>query len=327
MRWAKDGREHDFQPIFIVGHPRSGTTLVANILGRHAEIAATPESHFATVVVKQLDLWAKEGPERLVANLLKSTNLRDFGLTPEQVLTRLAQRKVISPPFLLRCCLEAYASQQDKPRIAEKTPVHIRCLPLLAHWYPQAKFVWVIRDARDAILSLKRVGWASSNDWRLGLEWARNVSLALSFERRCPHAMHRLYFERMLTEPVPELTRVHHFLGVQFDAQQLVAQDESSVIPKWEEAWKWRARLALDARRATSWKQAGDHTTIWRLNAMLGTYLHKLGYGETELTGCPMMTRGVGRMLGLASVAMFNERVYFALEPIYRLVERAWQQS
>lgn len=327
MKWAKDGRENDFEPIFIVGHPRSGTTLVANILGRNAAIAATPESHFATAIVDRLDRWANEGPERLVAKLLQSTNLRDFDLTPERVLARLAAREVVSPAYLLRCCLEEYAGQRGKPRVAEKTPVHIRRLPLLAHWYPRAKFVWVVRDARDSILSLKQVSWASSNDWRLGLEWARNASLALSFERRCPHAIHRLYFEQMLTDPVSELARVHRFLAVKFDEQQLMAQDKAAVIPKWEEGWKWRARGDLDARRASAWKQNGSRETICRLNAMLGTYLRQLGYGETELANCPMTTRLVGGMLGRALPALFNERLYFALEPMYRMVEKVWRRA
>ena len=33
-------------PIFVVGHPRSGTTLLASMLGRHPDIASTPESLF-----------------------------------------------------------------------------------------------------------------------------------------------------------------------------------------------------------------------------------------------------------------------------------------
>ena len=40
----------DFAPVFVVGYPRSGTTLLATLLGRHSELAATPESHFVDEV-------------------------------------------------------------------------------------------------------------------------------------------------------------------------------------------------------------------------------------------------------------------------------------
>ena len=76
-------------PIFVVGHARSGTTLLATLLGRHPHLAATPETHFFNEGRYALSPHYKAGPGK-VSRRISTTRLRHFEFT-ETELTSILQ--------------------------------------------------------------------------------------------------------------------------------------------------------------------------------------------------------------------------------------------
>src|SRR5512143_952046 len=96
-------------PVFIVGAPRSGTTLVAVLLDRHSNIAIGPETQFYTEFIPKN--WARRTPntyEELVDSALAFKRIADFNLEGEELL-RQFRKYDLSFANLLRAIIEVHA--------------------------------------------------------------------------------------------------------------------------------------------------------------------------------------------------------------------------
>ncbi|MFN8623183.1 MAG: sulfotransferase, partial [Chloroflexota bacterium] len=116
-------------PIFVVGTPRSGTTLLAAMLGAHPDIDCGPETRFFSWLERAdrpalLDPRTWPGP---ATDFVLSLRLQDspvhelFGVTPDQVRAALAARRP-SMAAMLESLTATRAAAHGKPRWAEKTP-------------------------------------------------------------------------------------------------------------------------------------------------------------------------------------------------------------
>ncbi len=283
-----------FEPIFIVGCPRSGTTLLAAMLDRHSLIAVPPETLFFRDILPRLPRGATLH-ETLVTGFMNGQTTAHLHLERD-VLEARFRRYAPDAPHLLRAVLEEYAARQGKLRPAEKTPVHLHYVPLILRWYPRAKVICLVRDGRDVALSMMRVPWAH-DDLRLhSLMWNECARLALRFEKQFPDRFLRLPFEALVNFPVESLQAVDSFVGVPFEARQLDISIETAVVPEWENDWKAKAKSAPDAARGGAWKRAATPSQKCLMNAAMRRFLRRLGYRETTLRNCPAAQRAALRL-------------------------------
>jgi Flp pilus assembly protein TadD len=129
------------QPIFIIGFPRSGTTLVEQILCSHSAVRAGGELTFIGEV-RKLTNHLFPGPEPFPENLAQSwTADRRYAAT------------LFRDYYLARA--EAYGlAQPDRPFFTDKMPFNEIYLPLLKMAFPQAKIVHVVRHPLDVCVSM-----------------------------------------------------------------------------------------------------------------------------------------------------------------------------
>lgn len=244
-----------FRPVFVVGCPRSGTTLLSVMLDRHSEVAVPPETHFAARVVpyafpesSKISSGIEALPVQAVRDLLHRTPLNDLKLDPAAVIMRLRGCPA-SPATLLRSVLEEYAARRNKPKVAEKTPGHELYVEQLSAWFPQARFVWIVRDGRAVVKSQRRMHWIHEPIWQLSLHWRRSAIQALRFEAAHPDNIFRVRYEDLLRDPHRTLGPLHRFLGIRLEPQQLRPNGPSGVIPACENGWKMKANQPIDVRR------------------------------------------------------------------------------
>ncbi len=151
------------EPIFIVGMPRSGTTLVRMILNSHSKIAIAPETHFFLLFWSKRfrygNLRRDDNFQRLWNDLTKCKYFRDLRLNNVQNIYNELFAGERSYKAIFEKLLKQYAKQNNKIRWGEKTPGHIKYLHTILSFYPYAKIIHVIRDPRDVALSLKKVPW------------------------------------------------------------------------------------------------------------------------------------------------------------------------
>ena len=136
-------------PLFVLGVSRSGTTLLRVILDRSPGIAIPDETFF----IPQL---AHRHPGTVdVASFLddlrRLPRLAAWDVPADDLAARL--RPGMRTGEAIAAVFSAYAAKHGKPRWGDKTPQYMRHLDLIDRLFPDAQYVHLIRDGRDAALA------------------------------------------------------------------------------------------------------------------------------------------------------------------------------
>ncbi len=225
-------------PIIILGVPRSGTTLLRTMLDAHPNIACGPETP-----------WLAEHQPSTLLGLIRAMVEPEHGYCksyqqPAQVVHRAARH------FLDEVML-AYAHARGKTRWAEKTPNNALHLDALHDILPDAKWVWITRDALDvaqsSALAADRTGIAPLYGKALRLAPRRTAPLTalaatlrwINWNRRIERfldgkAFHHLTYESLVCAPHAELRRLCDSIGEPFDDAMLAYDKTRHDLPAWE---------------------------------------------------------------------------------------------
>ncbi|MEO8748557.1 MAG: sulfotransferase, partial [Rhodanobacter sp.] len=119
-------------PVFVVGFPRSGTTLLEQMLDAHPSLQSMDERPFLNTLANQLE---------------------NVGLEVPQDLHKLTQRDCdeLRKGYVILAC--GKVSRQWGARLVDKNPLNMSWLPMIHRMFPQAKFIFVLRHPCDVILS------------------------------------------------------------------------------------------------------------------------------------------------------------------------------
>jgi hypothetical protein len=261
------------RPIFIVGCPRSGTTLLRDLLRSHPRLSFPPESGGLPELYRLHGEPRSRRQARLLAgDLLRSHSLAVWGLDlePADLENAGSFAAVVSAPY------EAWARREGKPRWGDKRPQHVLALPLLVRLFPDAQILHVLRDGRDVALSLAGKAWGQRSAYTAAAYWRRCVEAGLVDGRPLgPDAYHELTYEELVAAPESTLRRVCAFLHEEFDPAVLRPARLPPPGPAQQPA---RLEGRVDAGRAGRWRTelpAADEVVF---ESVAGDLLRRLGY-------------------------------------------------
>lgn len=244
-------------PIFVVGFPRSGTTLLQSLICTH-DIVSFPETHFFSTVTHRLcrDSWFDVSPQQLGQLLGNVHRLMCFRLpaSDEQRLTRLAETGQLDLRVLFEAVIDAYCETQGLGNLVssgrrwlEKTPDHVRNMDKIRLFYPNAVFVAIVRDPLSALYSYHRNLVAYRRPYpKLARQWGDSVAAIERLKGQAPGNIVCLRYEDLVEDPDTEMARVFRFLGLPFDGNRLSEQAhvvEKFILP--HETWKDKNRRCL----------------------------------------------------------------------------------
>jgi hypothetical protein len=205
---------------FVVGVARSGTTLLVSLLDGHSELLALPYES------KVFDWCGAADP---VATLFATTR---FGkLFPESSENRATLegelRRHITGPAHPRAALEALVSAWSATRPVpgatlwvEKTPKHLRSVPVLRSWYgDDTPFICVVRDPR-AVYSSQRKRWGRTGvkaAYHFARRWATADSLVHDYEESGANLL-VIRYEDLVADSESVMHKVAGHLGITWDA-------------------------------------------------------------------------------------------------------------
>jgi hypothetical protein len=285
---------------FVVGAARSGTTLLRLMLDAHPELAIPPETQFVPDLIKACR--AEDcTPERALEIIVSRREWEDFGLEPDELLTRLGRPDKLTAGKAVRAFYRLYARKQGKPRWGDKTPQYVQRMLLIQGALREARFVHVIRDGRDVTLSRQERGVRAADAEKVATRWRELISRARGQSDRIRHYL-EVRYEDLVSDPDPTLRRVCEFIELDFDPAML-AHHESAGERLGEMAHDLPAegqrpqetaedRLAMHARAAEApdrgrvqrWRREMDPADVERFESVAGDLLAELGY-EVESAG------------------------------------------
>jgi Sulfotransferase domain len=214
---------------FIGAYPKSGTTWLVSTLNQHPEISCSGEGHFCNRFARLLESALKSHN-----TYIETKNRSTFGEFPPFPGFDQDQFR-----YLLASSIALVLSQtqgaQEAQVIGEKTPDNLGYFMHLALLFPQAKFLHVVRDARDCAVSawfhnlrvnpdnlVKRFPTIESFAGHIATDWKNRIEHGLRFCAAYPSRCLIVHYERMFLQPRETLHAILRFLGV--DADPAVVQ-------------------------------------------------------------------------------------------------------
>ena len=253
--------------VFVVGVPRSGTTLVQSLLAAHSTMTSFTESHFFDRHFSVLPpfstpiLTRNPGP-RLQEFLAENEEsppaaARWFDARGRWALGArpLLPFQTLSVARRLLSVFDELARRRGKASWVEKTPRHLRYIPLLEHASgpePRPRFVHVIREGLGVVASLHTASqrWERPYDLETSVRrWNRDVRFSLG--RVGSESDHFVFYEELTSRPEDTLGRLLAGLGLDWEPELL--ERYAAASNRWvtqDEAWK--ADVGRNIRRSAS---------------------------------------------------------------------------
>ena len=230
-------------PIFIVGMPRSGSTLVEQILASHPMVEGTAELPDVIVIARELEEGSPGGvPEgwRNYPDVLAALSAEDVRRLGETYLDRTRiQRKT------------------NRPRFIDKMPNNWQHVGLIRLMLPHAKIVDARRHPLACGFSNFKQHYARGQEFsydleHFGLYYRDYVRLMAHFDEVAAGSIYRVVHEQLLADPEAEIRKLLDYLGLPFDEACLSFHETKRPV---RTASAEQVRRPIDAAGVESWKR------------------------------------------------------------------------
>jgi Sulfotransferase family len=280
---------------FIVGVTRSGTTLLRLMLDSHPELTIPPETHFIPKVIRHA---SRDNPNlrKVFKSFTKNRRWDDFEMDADQLRRRLARLDPLDSTSAVRCFYDLYAKEKGKPRWGDKTPGYQVRMMRISKALPEARFIHVIRDGRDVVLSQWSKSERPTPVEEAAKRWQQRVKRARQLSTKIPDKYIEVRYETLVDDPEAQLRRVCEFVSLDFDPVMLRHHEGAEerlgeiakALPAKGGARELDAETRMEAHemaaqplsdeRVEAWRNEMDPADLATFEEVAGEMLEELGY-------------------------------------------------
>jgi hypothetical protein len=268
-------------PVFVLGCPRSGTTVLYHMLLSAGNFAVyRAESNVFSVLQPRFGSLRSESNRRELLRYWLNSKLFQVSGIAASTIEQKVLRDCHSAGDFLRMVMEEMARMQGVERWADCTPDHLLYMREIKREIPDALFVHIIRDGRDVALSYAKQGWAYPFPWDrnqevavAGLYWEWIVQRGRRFGRSLGRDYCEVHYEDLVEKPGETLTRLADFVGQELDYDHIrqvgigsVSQPNSSFDG------------GGDFRPVGRWAEQMSREELAGFESLIGKSLKELGY-------------------------------------------------
>ena len=255
VRWRRPRKTSNQRIIFVVGSPRSGTTLMERVLNSHSKLFSMQEE---TGLISLRNIFSRD----------------HFGLSHDENRQLFSESSDIVDFFTRAARL--LESRNEGRTLIEKTPQHVLHIDFLTRYFPNARFVNVVRDGRDAYCSSRKHPNVRLNSPTIYARyWKRCIDAGLSV-KDLP-IVHTVRYEDFTSDPQLHLEKVMAFLDMELETSQFEAT-QVQVDPR--SSFERHQRLAQPITNATvgRWRDELTDEQVRDFQAVAGDELEICGY-------------------------------------------------
>ncbi|QSP93526.1 sulfotransferase [Marinobacter salinisoli] len=261
--------------LFILGAPRSGTTFLASILA-DTSFGSPIETHFITKYFKKLErygeLCERSNFKKLIKDILAERPIQQWklALDIDQFFDDLSPD--YSYATIVHALMTRFRLADPDASWGDKTPHYLGDVEILLELFPNARFIYIVRDGRDVALSLLKKPWGPNNVVSCAEYWKILNSKELELSEIAKKSnLFSLTYEELLNNPTELIREIYQYLGEELPKSRIIKVQKNTKIGNKE---KWRTELTIDQIR--------------QFEAIAGNKLMELGY--PVLTSSPKIS-------------------------------------
>jgi hypothetical protein len=277
-------------PVFIVGFPRSGTTLVQALLATQPGIITLPETHFFSMVCRFIQVKKGSVLPECLTGVVKVLRTRiSFSRNAENHIRSLAEKGTLTLRRLFEAMLvdnfmEKAGIQQLNTFVwIEKTPHHVFQLDRIFSLYPSARIVYVMRNPEKAILS-RRKNFVFNDEYlwpvrKHARQWMNGLIHLEKWQTEKPGSVYVVRLEDLVSHTEEEMRKLGAFLKLPIASDHLeqFKHQAKFLFHSWE-LWKSGVCHSISphmAMRENEQLNEPDRYTLWTI---AGRHMKKYGY-------------------------------------------------
>ncbi|MEL7356069.1 MAG: sulfotransferase [Cyanobacteria bacterium J06560_6] len=284
MTQTEHKQNQAIEPIFLVGCPRSGTTLLQQILDAHPAIAIAPETHFVRKFWHQRDRYGSldndDNYSALIQDLIAIDEFAEMQLHAE---TFQQQAKQISRTYseVFALLLSTFAANNNATIVGEKTPNHVLSMAILQQFFPAARFINIVRDPRAVVNSWRSVPWSTNSIQGDALVWKKYVRAAQRSPIPSTYLL-TIQYEQLVVETERVLQQICQFIQQPYHPHMLnFHQRDTALVNISREPWKENSTKPVSQSALTKWQQHLSKDAIAQIEAITFNEMIALGYQPT----------------------------------------------
>jgi len=254
-------------PIFVVGLPRAGSTLVEQILASHSKVEGTMELPDIVSIARRLGGKMKRSDVSAYPEMLESLGAEELKSLGDEYLSRVRVHRRLGRPFFI-----------------DKMPNNFAHAGLIHLILPNAKIIDARRHPLACCFSLFKQHFARGQGFSydladIGRYYLDYADLMTHFDAVLPGTIHRVFYESLVEEPEREIRRLLEFCGLPFEEDCLRFHDNTRAV---RTASSEQVRLPIFTGSVEHWRcyepWLEPLTTI--LAPVLSTYPAAPAFGE-----------------------------------------------
>jgi len=291
-------------PVFVVGCPRSGTTLLYHMLLSAGNFAVyRAESQVFNILEPRFgDLSNSRNLRAMLSSWYESPLFQKTGLRREDV-DAIVTNECRNGGDFLRIYMDAMARKQQVGRWADCTPEHLLYLKRIKHTIPDALIIHVLRDGRDVSLSLEKQGWIRPFRWHdeaglavAAMYWDWIVRRGRSQGLKLGADYLEVQYENLVQDPAAALEQIGAFVAQRLDYDRIQKVAIGSVTrPNTSFASDLKEQ---EFRPIARWKSGMSEEQQAVVQTLVGDTLEELGY-QTQNQLVPPDPQKLQRMRSL----------------------------
>ncbi len=292
-------------PIFIVGCGRSGTSLLAKILGNHKNIYwIENETHFFRDIKPKVysvcNYYEKQRDfEKLALSVLtifqegiwntysdiKNGNFSTEIIQKYNEIKKINESgKLDNKTDVFNLCVNFLTIRKNKTRWLEKSPGHIRTVSQILKAYPQAKIITVYRDPRAVYCSWKYSDFfkdsAMKNIIVFIFIWTIAVKIGKSLSKELPTQYHQLQYEDLITDPEKNIKAICGFINESYEPAML---ENIEVLNSSFKIDNQKTGICKDLTTTKKWKELLTAGEITFIDLLTKKYRTMFNYSDSGL--------------------------------------------
>jgi len=282
---------------FLLGNPRSGTSLLRMMLNNHSAIAAPPECGFLQWWQAKYADWDAADAKRPAAveafldDLFDSRKIEGWSLGRAELRSAILTEEPAGYGELCALVYRFYAAPEKRSHLqllVDKNNYYIHHLEEIAAAWPNAWYFWLVRDGRDVACSYRGIEKLKTDSpykpklpqdiTAIAQQWrANNLRLRSFLERQAAGRYFRLRYEDLLTAPLEHLQPILKSLGLQAQPRMLEFYNHNDE-PAATLAWKTKTLQGLDPSNIGKYKKILTAEEISSFERIAGDVLAEYNY-------------------------------------------------